>query len=90
MSKFNFSEFGSQVVNSSPVQLVNRNKVAIGVVTAYVGGSTLAYVAAGVAVKAALAYSVGVATVYGAVIYGGYKGLQYLSSDSDSRVIEVE
>ncbi len=50
-----------------------NNPVASTCACVYITGSTLAYTAAGVSFKAALAYSVGVTMVYGALGYGVYK-----------------
>ena len=50
-----------------------KNPVAATCAGVYITGSTLAYTAAGVSFKAALAYSIGVTMVYGAMGYGVYK-----------------
>jgi len=68
----------SSAMNST-TKVLKDNQVVIGVATTYITGSTIAYYSAGVAFKTALAYSVGVAMVYGALGYGAYRLLK--SSD---------
>ena len=64
--------FINTVTDNRVVKTIKANPVCTGVATTYVVGSTLAYTAAGVAFKTALAYSFGVALVYGSLAYGVY------------------
>ena len=76
MSKFNFSEFGSQVMDSKAVQVVKDNQVAVGVTTAYFTGGTLLHLAAGATLKTAVMASAGSTLAIGALSYGCYRLLR--------------
>lgn len=58
--------------NNVVTTTVKNNPVASTCAATYIAGSTIAYTAAGVAFKTALAYSVGVCAVYGALAYGAH------------------
>ena len=56
--------------NNAITRTAKKHPVAVGVGTTYCVGSTIAYTAAGASFGTALAYSVGVTAVYGAICYG--------------------
>lgn len=69
------------ITDNKVVNTIKENPVTTGVTATFIAGSTIAYTAAGVSVKTAFAYSCGVAMVYGAMIYGGYKAINYLAKE---------
>ena len=72
MKTTSFKSIASAMADNKATRVIKKNPVATGVASTYLVGSTLAYTAAGVAFKTALAYSVGVTLVYGSVAYGAY------------------
>ncbi len=72
-----YKELRDSFIKNAKNNVITRpicnNPVASTCAGVYITGSTLAYTAAGVSFKAALAYSIGVTMVYGAIGYGVYK-----------------